>query len=347
MASHAALRSAAERQRPGWSMTGRPTVYIDGNWGTTGFQIKDRLLKRTDLVVVHPEATGEEPDSVRAERMNGVDLVVLCWPADKARAAVQLVSNAKVKILDTTMAFRTANDWTYGFAEWEPGHREEVARARHVSNPSCYGVGSVAILRPLASAGALLPDVAPPITAVSGYSGGGVPLIRAYEGAGGPPSAMRCYSLMLEHYKVEEIRVRSGLTARSVFTPMVAPFFQGMLVSIPLLAQQIRKGLTSSDALSIYEEHYGSDGFISARAASASPADYVDAQAVNGTNEIDLIVCSDGKHGLLAVVACLDNLGKGAAGQAEQNINLMLGLPETSGLVAPGSHNDRQNRRTA
>ena len=310
-------------------------VFIDGEAGTTGLQIRARLEARTDLELVSLPDDARKDAARRAEALNSVDLVVLCLPDDAAREAVAMIDNADVRVIDASTAHRTADGWVYGFPEYDAGQAALIAGATRVSNPGCYALASVAILHPLVVAGVLPADWPITINAVSGYSGGGKALIRSFEdSAAADPigAAFFVYGLSLAHKHVPEIERRSGLTRRPLLMPSVGRFHQGMIVQVPLLLGALPSAPTPADLHVILADHYRGRQFVAVADASASLA-RLDPESLNGTNELCLHVLGNAEHGQAVIAGVLDNLGKGASGQAVQNLNLMLGLDEAAGLA--------------
>ncbi len=257
---------------------------------------------------------------------------MLCLPDDAAREAVSLITNPDVRVVDASTAHRTAEGWAYGFAELDPGQREKLAEARRISNPGCYPTGFLALVRPLVRAG-LLPASTPlSVNAASGYSGGGKAMIAMYEdpaSADATDSAFRAYALGLGHKHVPEMQHHAGLDHPPIFFPSVARTYRGMLVEVPLhlhLLPGRPSGTALHDALAV-----AYDGSQIVRVHGDRPSALLIEQAA-GTDRLDLYVYADEKAGQARLVALLDNLGKGAAGAAVQNLNIALGLPEATGL---------------
>lgn len=318
-----------------------PAIFIDGEAGTTGLQIRARLQGRGDVRLLSlPDAHRKDPVR-RAAIMNEADLVVLCLPDDAAREAVTLIENPRTRVLDASSAFRTHPDWVYGLPELTPGQRSAIAAATRVSNPGCYPTGAVSLIRPLVEAGLLPTGFPVTVNAVSGYSGGGRKMIEDYELGDTPRvrSAHRIYGLHLEHKHTEEMRVHGGLEHRPLFAPSVGRYRQGMIVQIPLQLWAAPGTATGHHLHEALKARYADEPFIrvmdlgeTATIATLDPED------VNGTNLLRLYVFANDARRQALLVAVLDNLGKGASGAAVQNINLMLGLDPKAGLE--GRHAD-------
>ena len=303
-------------------------VFIDGAAGTTGIQIRDRLAGRSEFTLIELDDSARKDDGARAGAINGADIVILCLPDDAARAAVGMIANDTTRVIDASTAHRTAPDWIFGLPEISGHHA--VANARFVSNPGCYSTGFIALVAPLVAHGLIAPDTLLTCNAVSGYSGGGKSMIAEYESAGGAPSTWRTYALTLGHKHVPEMQTRSGLTHRPLFAPSVAPVYSGMIVDVPLHRAMFAKGANADTLRGALAEHYALSPIISVE-PTYEPAT-LPIELMKDRDDMRLFVFADPASEQVRLVAVLDNLGKGASGAAVQNLNLMAGLPETTGL---------------
>ena len=313
------------------------TVFIDGEVGTTGLQIRNRLDGRDDIALLHLDGDARKDPAARKAALASADVAILCLPEDASREAAALSSGTPARLIDASIAYRTDPDWVFGFPEYAPGQRDRIAAAQRVTNPGCYACSAIAMLYPLVIRGLIPADHPVTLNAVSGYSGGGRKLIEAFEdpaAENATDSVFYHYGLDLEHKHVEEIRVHAGLAHRPVFVPSVGRFAQGMIVSLPLQLWSLPAKPTPSTLHGVLAEHYAGDRFVSVIGPEAA-TDHtarLDPQMLHGTNEMRLFVFANAAREQAVVAAVLDNLGKGAAGQAVQNLNLMLGLDEAVGL---------------
>ena len=302
-------------------------VFIDGSAGTTGLRIAERLAARRDLNLIRlPEALRKNP-AARKEAINSADIVFLCLPDDAAREAVALVSNPRVKIIDTSTAHRTAPGWVYGFPELA-GQREKLAAATRIANPGCHARGFVALVAPLVQQGILEPGALLSCFSLTGYSGGGKKMIAAYEDSARSAllDAPRQYGLTQQHKHLKEMKALCALENEPVFCPIVGDFYSGMEVTVPLFARQVNG--TADDIRDIYRTYY-TDGLV--RFTETPDSDgLLSAAALAGRDDMEISVFGNDTRILLT--ARFDNLGKGASGAAIQNLNILLGIDQAMGL---------------
>lgn len=307
------------------------TVFIDGKEGTTGLRIYDRLAQRADIrLKTLPEEVRKDP-AHRKEMLNACDIAFLCLPDAAAREAVSMIENPDVVVLDTSTAHRTEPDWTYGFPELSDELTERIAHAHRIAVPGCHASGFIALVRPLIEAGLIAPDVRLTCHSVTGYSGGGKKMIAEYEADDRDAllGAPRQYGLTQTHKHLKEMQAITGLSSAPIFCPIVADFYSGMAVTVPLFAADLVGGATVDDVRRVYEQKYA--GPLVRYAAEDNENGFYSAAAKSGTDGMTVTVAGNDERILL--LARYDNLGKGASGAAVECLNLVLGADPTTGLV--------------
>ena len=313
----------------------RTKVYIDGSEGTTGLRIFERFQNRDDIEVlkINPELR-KDPDE-RAKMINSSDITFLCLPDAAAVEAVALCTNPGVRIIDASTAHRTNPDWAYGFPELSPWHRRKITEGKRIAVPGCHASGFQAVVYPLVSSG-ILPKTYPVVCfSLTGYSGGGKKMIAQYEGEDRPEEldAPREYGLSQQHKHLKEMQAVTGLTAAPSFTPIVADYYSGMVVSVPVFTDMLTKKMTLAEVRAFYEDYYRGQRFmhVLSEEETGELAGFLSGNGRSGWDGMDIIVTGNDER--ITVNARFDNLGKGASGAAIECMNLMLGADEAEGLV--------------
>lgn len=309
-------------------------VFVDGQEGTTGLRIHEMLAQRRDVHVLRIDADKRKDAAERARLLNAADIAFLCLPDAAAKEAAALVTNPNTCLIDASTAHRTVPGWAYGLPELAPGQRERIRQSKRIANPGCHATAFILALRPLVDAGLLPPSAAVAATSITGYSGGGKKMIEQYQAGGDPVlTAPRPYALTLGHKHLPEMAAHTGLAQPPVFMPVVANFYKGLAVSVPLHLSQLKPGTTGAALQQALAAHYAGERFVQVRPL-ADPATleagFFDVQACNDTNLAEIFVFANAHQALL--LCRLDNLGKGASGAAVQAMNLHLGLDEGLGL---------------
>lgn len=304
-----------------------PTVFIDGDQGTTGLQIHERLRDRTDFELVTLAPAERKDPQRRAQAINACDIAILCLPDAAAREAVGFIRNPDVRVIDASSAHRTQPEWVYGLPEMTEGQAQRIAAARRVTNPGCYPTGAIALLRPLIEAGLVPRDYPVAIHAISGYSGGGRTAVDEYEANEGTRVAapFKVYGLALEHKHAPEIEQHTGLAHRPFFVPAYGAYRQGIVLTVPIELRLLASGVDGERLRACLDRHYAGARYVEVMPLADSRAmAHLDPQALNGTNNVRLGVFANAERGQVLLSAVFDNLGKGASGAAVQNLELML-----------------------
>lgn len=313
------------------------TIFIDGAVGTTGLEIRERLAARPDLKLAVLSDAERKDAAARARALNAADIVILCLPDAAARQAVELIENPNVRVIDASTAHRVAEGWAYGFPELETDFYGRIAASKRVANPGCWATCFLALARPLVRAGLIPSDFPLMVHGVSGYSGGGKSMIEEFEKKDSPvfvETVQRSYALGLAHKHIPEMQALAGLARPPLFAPAVARFYRGMLVELPLQLWALPGQPGPRDIHAVLANAYAGRPLVDvAGPEEAASLKNLDAELLAGSNGMKLFVCANEEAGQARLVALLDNLGKGAAGAAVQNLNIMLGLPETTGLI--------------
>jgi N-acetyl-gamma-glutamyl-phosphate reductase len=306
------------------------SIFIDGAAGTTGLEIADRLAGRAEYQLITLDDAKRKDPAARREALNDADFVILCLPDDAAKEAVAMTTSATTRIIDASTAHRVDPAWAYGFPEYRKGQHGRIAGARLVSNPGCYPTGFLALVAPLVAAGMIPADWPYSVNAVSGYSGGGKALIERFE-AEETDIGFRTYGLDLHHKHVPEMQTHAGLSLAPIFSPSVVRAFRGMILEVPLPIS-VMPGSDSPDGMrAALSAHYAGSPVVTVHDQLA-PSELLILNRQEPTDRLDLYVLGSPDHSQVRLLAMLDNLGKGASGAAVQNLNIMAGLDETSGL---------------
>ena len=308
----------------------KPKVYIDGKEGTTGLQIYGRLSERRDIELLLIDEEKRKDKEARKKLINTADLVFLCLPDAAAEEAVTLVENPGTRVIDASTAHRTAPGWAYGFPELSPAHREAIRQSKRVANPGCHATGFISVVYPLIAAGVLPKDSLLSCFSLTGYSGGGKKMIAQYEAPGREPllSSPGIYGLSQSHKHLPEMRVVCGLDFPPLFSPIVDDYYKGMATTVPFHLSQLRGVSSMREVRGLYAAHYGTESGVVSVADDVPGLLY--GAALSGKDTLSILVAGNDER--FTVTALFDNLGKGASGAAVQNMNLMLGFPETAGL---------------
>ena len=315
----------------------KPKIYIDGQEGTTGLQIYERLGRRDDIDLLRIDEAKRKDTAERGKLLNAADLVFLCLPDAAAKEAVSLIKNDRTRVIDCSTAHRVHPDWAYGFSELSALHRARIVKARRVANPGCHATGFISIVYPLAELGLVPRDTPLSCFSLTGYSGGGKKMIAQYEGDKGEALySPALYGLLQNHKHLPEMKIRCGLDADPVFVPIVDDYYKGMAATVPLHMSQLRGVSTLHEVWEKLHDFYSGREAVRVAPDPTGEDAYLDAgsklyaNSMAGKDSLVLIVAGNDRQ--FTLTALFDNLGKGASGAAVQNMNLMLGFEETEGL---------------
>jgi N-acetyl-gamma-glutamyl-phosphate reductase len=312
-------------------------IFIDGEAGTTGLQIRERLAGRRDLELISIAADKRKDQDERKRLLNAADVAILCLPDDAAKESVSLIENDSTKVIDASTAHRVADGWTYGFAEMDKGQAAAIAKSKRIGNPGCWPQGAIATLRPLVEAGIVPADHPLTVHGISGYTGGGRTMIADYEAAGEDGNEFMPYGLTFKHKHIPELVRYARLDRTPLFTPAVGNFAQGMITMVPLQLWTLPKIPTGVQLHAAIADHFAAikGGFVDvAPLAEAERTPELNPERFNNTNSMRLHVFANDDKAQAVLVAVYDNLGKGASGAAVQNLNLMLGIEARTSLAA-------------
>ena len=307
------------------------SIFIDGAAGTTGLEIADRLAGRSEFTLMTLDDDKRKDPAAKREALNDADFIILCLPDDAAKEAVAMTTSNHTRIIDASTAHRVDQNWAYGFPEYREGQHERIAEARLVSNPGCYPTGFLALVAPLVAAGLLPADWPYTVNAVSGYSGGGKELIARFESDAGADIGFRTYGLDLSHKHVPEMQLHAGLGLAPIFSPAVVRAFRGMILEVPLPISVMPGSDSPEEMRDALAAHYAGSLVVSVHEQLA-PSELLILNTQEPSDRLDLYVLGSPDNTQVRLLAMLDNLGKGASGAAVQNLNIMAGLDETSGL---------------
>lgn len=310
-------------------------IFIDGQEGTTGLRIVERLKNRSDIELLKIDESLRKDVNERKRLINASDITFLCLPDAAAIEAVALAENENVRIIDASTAHRTNPDWAYGFPELSKAHRERIRTAKRVANPGCYASGFIACVYPLVSAGIMPKDYPVTCHAVSGYSGAGKKGIAQYEDENRDfqLDSPRQYALTQNHKHIKEMMTIAGLSELPVFTPIVDDYYNGMVVSVPLHLRTLDKKLTLAELREVFAAHYEGERFVKVMPICGEGVlsdGFIAANTLKDTNDMQIFICGNDDRAVIS--ARFDNLGKGASGAAVQSMNIMMGVPEETGL---------------